>query len=128
MESLFSETSNSGRWMSLNELDLNVHVNSSLVDASVNFNRFAVVYTNSELLPWISYVIPGESSKKIKKKDGADKSIRFLTVPLTLTVEGCDLSAVAIFPNALPLRSGLTLLKVKIKYYVKIIFKITIYS
>lgn len=70
----------------------------------MNANRIGIVYTNVELLPWFS-LIP-----KTKKQNRSDhnKSESSRQTPLTLNFEIWDLSAVAIFQDALPLRSGIT--------------------
>lgn len=70
----------------------------------MNASRIAVVYTNVELLPWIS-LIP-KKKKKIRSERSPIESSR--QTPLTLNFEIWDLSAVAVFQDALPLRSGIT--------------------
>lgn len=69
----------------------------------MNANRIAIVYSNAELLPWLK-MIPS------KKKNVAflDKTVSSRQTPLTLNFEVWDLSAVALFQDALPLRSGIT--------------------
>ncbi len=69
----------------------------------MNVNRISIVYTNVELLPWIS-LIPHQKPKV--RSDIRNASSR--QTPLTLNFEVWDLSAVALFQDALPLRSGVT--------------------
>ena len=123
---LYSETK-SGRWLSLSELDATIQVQSTKlnsflldsnivysaalkhqvfsgnIDSTVNANRIALVYSNVELLPWLN-LIPNK-----KKKASADNETASLRqTPLTLNFEVWDFSAVAVFQDALPLRSGVT--------------------
>lgn len=69
----------------------------------MNANRIAIVYSNTELLPWFKLIL----SKK-KKARSEDKTASSRQTPLTLNFEVWDLSAVALFQDALPLRSGIT--------------------
>ncbi|KAK4026287.1 hypothetical protein OUZ56_015296 [Daphnia magna] len=102
IQMLYSETK-FGRWFSLSELDATVQVFSGNIDSTVNANRIAIVYSNTELLPWFKLIL----SKK-KKARSEDKTASSRQTPLTLNFEVWDLSAVALFQDALPLRSGIT--------------------
>jgi hypothetical protein len=84
-------------------LNFNKQVFSGNIDSTVNANRIAIVYSNAELLPWLS-LIP---YKKKKTSSGA-KNESSRQAPLTLNFEVWDLSVVALFQDALPLRSGVT--------------------
>jgi len=77
-------------------------MSSGHTDANIRVNRVALIYNNTELLPWLK-LIPARSRAPTS---GSDKPSR--QTPLTLTVDAWDLSAVALFQDALPLRSGLT--------------------
>ena len=83
-----------------NDPNLSFQVFSGNIDSTVNVNRISIVYTNVELLPWIS-LIP-RKRQKVK----SDRNPR--QTPLTINFEVWDLSAVALFQDALPLRSGIT--------------------
>ena len=81
------------------------------MDATVIVNRAAVVYTNAELLPWIKPILAAGRKKSKRKSDPSESSdwlAAIRRIPLTLTVEAWDLSAVALFQDALALRSGMT--------------------
>lgn len=128
MQILSSDTK-SGRWFSLNELDATIqvikwinHIHFSLftstaieqvfsgnVDSTINANRLAIVYTNAELLPWFS-LIPRRKQKR--ERNISTSSAR--QNPLTLNIEIWDLSAVALFQDALPLRGGVTHLQLQL--------------
>lgn len=65
----------------------------------------AVVYNNSELGPWLS-LIPQKKQRPPSPEASQSKITR--SFPLTLTVDAWDMSAVALFQGAMPMRSGLT--------------------
>ena len=69
----------------------------------MNANRIAIVYSNVEILPWLN-LIPCKN--KTASSDVKTASPR--QAPLTLNFEVWDLSVVALFQDALPLRSGVT--------------------
>ena len=102
MQSLYSEIL-CGRWFSLSDAEAFVQVTEEYVDSTVTFSRLSVLYTHAELSSWL-HLIPASSKRKksVRPKSSAT------TVPLKLNVEAWDLSAVAVFQESLPLRGGMT--------------------
>lgn len=76
---------------------------SGNIDSSINVSRIGLVYTNVELLPWLK-MLPSKKPK-LKSEIQAPPSRQ---TPLTLNFEVWDLSAVAVFEDTLPVRSGVT--------------------
>lgn len=81
----------------------NLKISAGHTDSNVRVNRVALIYSNSEMVPWLK-LIPSRLGKTTAS--GSNQPSR--QTPLTLTVDAWDLSAVALFQDALPLRSGLT--------------------
>ena len=102
VQSLYSEIL-CGRWFSLSDAEAFVQVTEEYVDSTVTFSRLSVLYTHAELSSWL-HLIPASSKRKksVRPKSSAT------TVPLKLNVEAWDLSAVAVFQESLPLRGGMT--------------------
>lgn len=65
----------------------------------------AIVYNNSELGPWLS-LIPPTKQQVVSPETSQSKVSR--SFPMTVTLDAWDLSAVALFQGAMPVRSGLT--------------------